>query len=316
MDLLLIGASRFAQRRVLQAAASIPAIEAINVVSSHIGAQDLTHVAKLGTVYSNWSQALAVARPGLVYVSMVNSDHARVVRRALDHGHHVVVDKPALPDLEAAEELVSLARMSSLVLAEATCYSFHPLFAAIESILADLDAEVTEAMAVFTPSVPADDWRYDRAKGGGALLDTGPYAASLGRVLWGVEPGRIHVVVGGRTADMLETSYTMLASYPGSRAVVGHFGFTTAYQNMVRLMGKGFMIEIERPFSAPPGMAVELRVRTGDRVSTHTVEGADSMQVFLCDVLAAAAKGSQEFADSLLSDARTLARLTRAASGP
>ncbi|MFD7617908.1 Gfo/Idh/MocA family protein [Streptomyces sp. NPDC059802] len=314
MELLLIGMSRFAQRRVLPAAASLPEIETINVVSSHVGTEVLGRVAKLGTVYTDWREALTVARPSLVYVSLVNSDHARVVRCALEHGHHVVVDKPGLPDPDTAEEMVSLARSSSLVIAEATCYSFHPVFAAVRSILADLGAEVTKALAVFTPPVPADDWRYVRARGGGALLDTGPYAVSLGRVLWGEEPERIDVIVGDRTADALETSYSMLAGYPGGRTVVGQFGFTTAYQNTVRLMGKGFTIEVERPFSAPPEMAVSLRVQSGDQVSVHTVKPADSMRVFLSEVLVAAQRGAEDFAVPLLRDARALARLTGAAS--
>ena len=67
MELLLIGMSRFAQRRVLPAAATIPEIETINVVSAHVGAEALKRVAKLGTVYTDWSKALTVARarPGL-----------------------------------------------------------------------------------------------------------------------------------------------------------------------------------------------------------------------------------------------------------
>ena len=106
----------------------------------------------------------------------------------------------------------------------------------------------------------------------------------------------------------------MLAGYPGGRTIVGQFGFTTGYQNMVRLMGNGFTIEVERPFSAPPGMAVGLRVQAADRMYTHTVEPADSMRVFLSEVLAAAEKGSRDFDVALLSDAQALARLLRAAS--
>jgi NDP-hexose-3-ketoreductase len=314
MEFLLIGMSRFARRRVLPAAAAIPEIETISVASSHVGAEDLGDVANLAAVYADWSEALTVTRPGLVYVSLVNADHARVARFALNRGHHVVIDKPGLPDLDITVELASLARSSSLVIAEANCYSFHPVFAAVRSVLADLDAEVTKALAVFTPPVPADDWRYDRAKGGGALLDTGPYAVSLGRVLWNEQPERVHAIVGDRTADALETSYSMLAGYSDGRTVFGQFGFTTAYQNVVRLMGKGFTIEVERPFSAPPGMAVGLRVQTGDQVSEQTVEPADSMRIFLSEVVAAAVKGSRDFDLPLLSDARTLARLTRAAS--
>lgn len=314
MELLLIGMSRFAQRRVLPAVARIPEVKAVSVVSSHVDAEALGRVPKLGTVYGDWRKALTEARPGLVYVSLVNSDHARVVRCALDHGHHVVVDKPGLPDPDTAEELVARARSSSLVLAEATCYAFHPLFATVESVLADLDAEVTKVVAVFTPPVPADDWRYDGAMGGGALLDTGPYAVSLGRVLWGAEPERIDAIVGDRTADGLETSYSMLAGYPGGRTVVGQFGFTTAYQNLVRLMGKGFTIEIERPFSALPATAVDLRIQAGDRRYVRSVAPADSMRLFLYEVLAAAEQGSQSLAVPLLSDAWALARLTLAAS--
>ncbi|GAB3502050.1 Gfo/Idh/MocA family protein [Amycolatopsis cihanbeyliensis] len=314
MDLLLIGLSRFAQRRVLPAAASIHDINKVDIVSSCADPVVLGRVPKLGTVYDDWNQALAAAGPSLVYVSLVNSLHATVVHRALQHGHHVVVDKPGLPDQHTAEHLVSLARESSLVLAEATCYSFHPLFSAVESILADLDAEITNALAVFTPPVPPDDWRWDRARDGGAIADTGPYAVSLGRALWGLAPECIDVVVNSRTADKLETSFSMLAGYPGGRAVVGQFGFTAVYQNRVRLMGKGFTIDVERPFSAPPDMAVNLHVRTGDQVFVHTVEPADSMQLFLSAVVAAVKRGTSDFSRPLLCDARALARLRRGAS--
>jgi dTDP-3,4-didehydro-2,6-dideoxy-alpha-D-glucose 3-reductase len=314
VDFLLVGLSRFAQRRVLPAVASIPDIEKVDVVSSQGDAVTPKRVPKLGMVHNDWNEALAAARPGLVYVSLANSLHAAVVRRALEHGHHVVVDKPGLPDLDTAEQLVSLARASSLVLAEATCYSFHPLFTAVGCVLADLDASVTTALAFFTPPVPPDDWRWDRARGGGAIADTGPYAVSLGRVLWGMTPERIDAVVNDRTADALETSVSMLAGYPGGRTVMGQFGFTTAYQNTVRLMGKDLTIEVERPFSAPPDMAVDLRVRAGGQESVHTVGPADSMQLFVSAVLSAAEQGSPSFGLSLLDDARALARLRRAAS--
>ncbi|MFE3579878.1 Gfo/Idh/MocA family protein [Streptomyces vinaceus] len=314
MELLLIGMSRFARRRVLPAAAALAEVDTISVVSSHADAAAFESLPKPGRLHTDWREALAATRPGLVYISLVNSDHERVVRCALDHGHHVVVDKPGLQDPRTAAELVSLARSSSLVIAEATCYVFHPVFAAVRSVLADLGEEVTKALAVFTPPVPAGDWRYDRTKGGGALLDTGPYAVSLGRVLWGSEPERMEVIVGDRTADALETSYSMLAGYPGGRTVIGQFGFTTAYQNTVRLMGKGFTIEVERLFSAPPGMTVDMRVHDGDQAYVHRVEPADSMRLFLTKVLAAAKEESRDFDLPLLSDARALARLTRAAT--
>jgi predicted dehydrogenase len=312
MDFLLIGMSRFAQRRILPAASATAGITATHIASAHADAESVGPLAKPGRVHRDWRTALDTTPPGLVYVSLVNSEHAAAVRHALNAGHHVIVDKPALLDPDTAQELVALARSSSRVLAEAVCYSFHPMFARARGIAERLGSDLTKAVAVFTPPVPRDDFRYDRARGGGAFFDTGPYLASLGRVLWQAEPERLSVQVSERTEDGLETAYSVLASYPGGRTAVGHFGFTTVYQNTLRLLGEGCAIEFERPFSMPPAPAPGIRVQTGDQSYVEEVAPADSMQLFLEQVLNAVRTGSREFDDSLMSDARTLGRLVAA----
>ncbi|MEU8069015.1 Gfo/Idh/MocA family oxidoreductase [Micromonospora sp. NPDC048169] len=293
MDFLLIGRSRFAQRRVLPAAAALP-FDSITVVSRRDG----TH----------W-RTLTGRRPGLVYISLTNGEHAEAVAWALRSGHHVVVDKPAFPTLTEARSAVALARRSSLVLAEATCYSYHPMFAWAGA----LDATFTKAVAVFTPPVPATDFRHDRSRGGGALLDTGPYLASLGRVLWDAEPDRLQVIVGDRAPDGLELAYSVLAGYPGDRTLVGQFGFTTGYRNALHLLGPGVGVDFERPFSAPPDLSPTVRVDAGGTSESHRLPPADSMLLFLDRVLAAVRSGSREFDEPLLSDARTRDQLARAA---
>ncbi|MCW3818294.1 Gfo/Idh/MocA family oxidoreductase [Micromonospora sp. DR5-3] len=293
MDFLLIGKSRFAQRRVLPAAAALP-FDSITVASRREG--------------TNW-RTLAGRKPGLVYVSLANGEHAEAVLWALRCGNHVVVDKPAFLTLAEARSAMALARESSLVLAEATCYSYHPMFAWARA----LDATFTKAVAVFTPPVPATDFRHDRSRGGGALLDTGPYFASLGRVLWGAEPDRVQVIVGDRAPDGLELSYSVLAGYPGDRTVIGQFGFTTGYRNALHLLGPDAGVDFERPFSAPPDLSPTVRVAVHGTAESHQLPPADSMLLFLTRVLEAAGSGTREFDEPLLSDARTRDHLTRAA---
>ncbi|MCX4966402.1 Gfo/Idh/MocA family oxidoreductase [Streptomyces sp. NBC_00654] len=313
MDFLLIGMSRFARRRVLPAAAATSGIDSIGIASAHADAESVGQLAKPGRFHRDWRAALDTARPGLVYVSLVNSEHAAAVRHALKAGHHVIVDKPGLLDADTAHEMVSLARSSSLVLAEAVCYSFHPVYAEVRSIAERLGG-TTQAVAVFTPPVPRDDFRYDRSRGGGAFLDTGPYMASLGRVLWQAEPEQVNVLVSRRTEDGLETAYSVLAGYPGGRTAIGHFGFTTVYQNTLRLLGGGCAIDFERPFSLPPEMRGSVQVSTGERQYVHRVARADSMRLFLTRVLEAVRTGSREFDAPLLSDARTLGSIIAAGS--
>jgi NDP-hexose-3-ketoreductase len=316
MNLLLIGLSRFARRRVLPAASAMGEIEKIHIATARGRVETLGHLPKLGKVYANWRTALDAGDAGLVYVSLINSEHAPVVQYAIKRGHHVVVDKPGFTNLETAEEMVALARSSARVIAEATCYSFHPMFHEVKSITADHDTDITKVIAVFTPPVPTEDFRYDPRRGGGALLDTGPYMASLGRVLWGAEPERVSVIVSDRTADGLETSYSVLAGYPGEKAIVGHFGFTTAYRNALQLLGRNIAIDVERPFSALPDMTVGIRVESRGESYVRNAGPADSMRIFLSGVLRAIQTGAREFDGPLLSDARTLNRLIDAASEP
>lgn len=312
MRFLLIGMSRFARRRVLPAVAAMDEIHHVDIASRHAEAAPAGQ-GKPGRLFTDWRAALDQTGPSLVYVSLVNGDHAAAVRHALRRGHHVVVDKPAFREPEAAQEMVALARSCSLVLAEATCYAFHPVFDALSSVFEDHGSTGTKATAVFTPPVPADDFRYDRERGGGALLDTGPYMASLGRVLWGAEPEQMHVIVSDRTPQGVETSYSVLAGYPGARTIVGHFGFTTVYQNSLRLQGKGCAAEITRPFSILPGAETGITVDADGERSVRSVDPADSMRLFLSQVVRAVRSGSREFDEALLTDVRTLERLCRSA---
>jgi NDP-hexose-3-ketoreductase len=313
MKLLLIGFSRFARRRVLPAASAIDELETIDIASSHAEIDTVGEIPKLGRISADWRAAVDEMEPGLVYVSLVNSEHETAVRYAIERGHHVVVDKPGFPTLDTAEEMVALARARSRVLAEATCYAFHPMYPAVRSVVQDLGTEITKAVAVFTPPVPAGDFRHDRAAGGGALLDTGPYLASLGRVLWGTEPDRVHVIVGDRTPGGLELSYSAVAGYPEGRTIVGQFGFTTPYRNSLQLSGPGIGVDLVRPFSAPPEMTIDIRVESAGESRTRSVSPADSMRIFLSGVLDAVRAESREFDAPLLSDARTLDSLVRAA---
>jgi NDP-hexose-3-ketoreductase len=314
MDLLLIGLSRFARRRVLPAVSSIDDIENVDIATTQ-GSEVVGRPPKLRETYADWRAALDSGNAGLVYVSLVNSQHAAAARYALERGHHVIVDKPAFTSLATAEDIVELARSSGRVIAEATCYSYHPMFGEAASIAAERGTSITKVLAAFTPPVPTDDFRHDRRTGGGAFLDTGPYLASLGRVLWGAEPERVSVIVGDRNADGLETSYGVLAGYPGGRTVVGQFGFTTGYRNSLQLLGRDLVMDLERPFSALPDVTVGIRIESQGNSRILSVSPADSMRIFLSRVLNAVNAGSREFDGPLLSDARTLDRLVNAASG-
>lgn len=305
MRVAVIGMSRFVRRRVLPALALCPEVERIDLVSrSTTEACAAEDVPRFGSLFPSVEAALGSSDAELFYVSHVNARHERDASLALEGGRHVVVDKPITTSLEATRRLVDLAGARSLLLAEATIYAFHPALARARQVFAERGTEIDTADAVFTPPVPLHDYRRVSTDGGGALLDLGPYAASIGRVIWS-SPGRETVVGFGRRNNEsgLETGFSTLTRLAEDCVLSGHFGFETEYTNELRLFGRQLAVTVPRAFSIPPDMEVTITIRASNQNSSIIVPPYDSMLGFLRFVLDSMATHPTAPAATLLEDA-------------
>jgi len=311
MKILFLGFSRIVQRRLLPAARGVPGLEPVEAATRTSAAA----AAAAGLrCFEDYDRALRETSAPLVYVSTVNEDHARWVERALERGRHVIVDKPAFTRAGDAARLAELARRSGLCLAEAVVYGRHPQIAAARELFAAAGSAPTRLTAAFSfPPLDPANFRWKRAHGGGALNDLGPYAVSAGRTFFGEAPTDIVARVNARGAEV-ESSFSVLATYPGGRSLVGHFGFDTEYCNALRVLGPGASAELDRPFTPPTDGPVEVTLRRSDKTEKRTLPAADPFGLFLREVTEAIEAGRTEpFARDLLADAEALERLRQAA---
>ena len=322
MHLLFLGYSSIVRRRVLPAARSVAAIRRISVASRSQGRDGAAGRIDDGGGVDRWhtgyEDALASAAADVVYVSGANAVHAEWVMRALHHGCHVLVDKPAFLDPEAAAAAVRLAREKNRGLAEATVSSFHSQAAALRALVDPAEAGTVRATATFSfPPLPPDDFRYRADCGGGSLYDLGPYAAATNRLLFGAPPENVHCTVLSRDASRrpgVDTSFSVLMTHAGGGSLAGHFGFVTAYQNRLSVVTRSRTIDAERLFTTPPDLACTLRVREGYDERTVRVAPGDAFALFLEAFLDAIERRDfAAFEQALLEDAALLARLRRAA---
>lgn len=116
----------------------------------------------------------------IVYISTVNALHYKWARAALEHGKHVVCEKPCTTSEEDTRALFRLAREKGLFLMEAQKMLFLPAVQQLrqklsEGILGDI------SMVRLSHSFPAsyNGWMFDKAAGGGTLLSSGIYAVQL-----------------------------------------------------------------------------------------------------------------------------------------
>jgi NDP-hexose-3-ketoreductase len=313
VHLLILGCSSVVRRRVLPAARTVPAIERVSLASRRPRAAD---VDVNGDWFDDYDAAIESSGADAVYVSGVNAEHERWVLRSLDRGLHVVVDKPALLDLDSAECAVDRARHAQRVIAEATVFAFHPVSQTMRTLVAgDPMPGWRVTMTFCVPPLDAQDFRYRAGCGGGCLYDLGPYVAATNRLLFGAPPATVACQVLSVTGTPpVDTSFSVLLTHGDGGALAGHCGFVTAYRNHLSVLTDARFVEAERVFTTPPSMTCAIRVRTSQDERQVIAPAADSFALFLDAFTAAVASGRGEaFASALLEDARLLARLRKAA---
>jgi len=312
LRLLILGLSNLVRRRVLPALQEIDGLDRVDIASRR-GATDWQRPDWLsGEIYHEYDEALQRSSADAVYVSLVNSEHGRWARAALERGFNVVVDKPAFLGLDETARTLDLASKHERCLAEATVWAYHPQINLMKTFQ-DQPTRISVAFSV--PPLDPGNFRYCRSLGGGSLWDLGPYAVSVGRVFFGEPPDTIDcrvLSVGGD--ENVETAFSMLATYAGGRSVVGHFGFDTAYRNHLDILSHDLSVEADRVFTIPADVENEIRIRSATDSQLKKAPAANAFRPFFERVFQAIeAHDWRGFSSDLIADAESLQRLRDAA---
>lgn len=138
------------------------------------------------TAYGSHRELLEDPRVDVVYISTVNAQHYPWAKAALEHGKHVVCEKPCTISAAETRELFCLAREKGLFFMEAEKMLFLP--AVLEAQRAIREGEIGQVhMIELSHSFQAtyNTWMFDSAAGGGPLLSSGIYAVQLIAWLFG-----------------------------------------------------------------------------------------------------------------------------------
>lgn len=258
------------------------------------------------TCYDNYEEGLFHFKGDLVYVSTVNSTHVSYAKKSLEAGFNTIVDKPATFNYDEAKMLVDLAESKGLFLGESTVYLEHPQLDAVRKIFAD-NGDTPKMMTVhFTmPPFKPENFRYQKSLGGGAIMDTAPYAVSIARYFLNAEPEQVFCIVNERKEDGLDIEYSLLMQYSDGRSMIGHFGFNTEYVNQVFLMGTRTNVTVNRIFTIPDTMENELTVSHMNENTIVKTKSGNNFQLYLAETLETLKSGKYEKAyQAMLSDAK------------
>lgn len=316
IHLLILGLSSIVTRRVLPALKAMTGIHRIDVATAKAADRAIRDSWVHGDIWEDYSKALDSSSAQLVYVSVVNSDHDRWVHAALERGFHVVVDKPSFLGCDRAMQMVELAASQGKCLAEATVFGYHPQIRVAKQLFGEVGSGPTRiSMMLSFPPLDPDNFRYQQSLGGGALWDVGPYLAATSRLFFGVEPETANCNIVARGVTGVDIAFSAMATFPGGRSLIGHFGFDTAYCNQLQLIGESITVQIDRAFTTPPDHANTVRVTGPKEQRIVNVPAADAFFHFFEQVIARMGAGDwRDLTNDLIADSATLDRY-RAAAG-
>jgi predicted dehydrogenase len=294
-----------AKKQLISAAESSGCFKRIEIASRRTVDSDT-----FDAIYSSYNNGLEQSKADLVYVSLVNSEHYTWVKQSLMSGRHTIVDKPAFLNQSEALELCTLAASKDLLLAEATVWTQHPQIDRMLSLFRNSESAVSKAVALFSmPPFSADNFRWQKDLGGGALYDLGPYFASTGRVLFGGSARNVKATILSHDNEV-PLSFSAQATWPCGGSLVGHFGFDTEYINRLEALNAKMHVSLNRAFTTPQDLENTLHISRGSIASSEVCDAGNSFTIFFKKISTDINNDLiQHWHQNLLDDSRTLAQL-------
>ena len=236
-------------------------------VGSRTAAAAEKFAADHGGIRAHGSYEALLADPEVqaVYIATPHPSHLEWTLRAAAAGKHILCEKPLALNHADAARMIGAARRHRVFLMEAFMYRCHPQTARLAELVAEgTIGELRAIHANFTAPFKFDPAHriFDKALGGGAILDLGCYPVSVSRRMAGaalgqpfVEPlsfqgtGRLNAITG---AD--EVAAATLA-FPGGITAQISCSSCLPLEIRVRLIGTGGWIDVPNPFHpGNPGM--------------------------------------------------------------
>ncbi|KXJ25665.1 trans-1,2-dihydrobenzene-1,2-diol dehydrogenase [Exaiptasia diaphana] len=249
----ILGAGKIANDFII-ALKTLPAEEHHVVAigaSSCDKAQSLCRQHGVKKAYGSYKEVVSDPEVQVVYVSTIHPTHKELCLLALEHGKHVLCEKPMTLNLKDAKEVMQTARDKNLFFMEALWTRFFPLVDEVKNMIGSKEiGDVKVVMASFGFASLANIPRLiEKELGGGVLLDIGIYCLNMADIFFGGEKPQHISACGHKTSDDgVDYAITVTLLYSGNRMAQILASADTDLPNECIVCGSNGSVKICAPF--------------------------------------------------------------------
>ncbi len=145
-------------------------------------------------VYNTIDEMFTDEKVDIIYITSPHNTHYAFMKKALENGKHLLVEKSITLNSGELEEMAALAAGKNLVLAEAMTIWHMPLYKELWRIVGSGELGRVQMITVNFGSFKEYNMEnrfFNRNLAGGAMLDIGVYALSIVRSFMEEQPDRV-----------------------------------------------------------------------------------------------------------------------------
>ncbi|KAJ1525628.1 hypothetical protein ONE63_008846 [Megalurothrips usitatus] len=222
-----------------------------------VAARDLTRAKEFAArhniphAHSSYEDLAKNPDVDVVYVGVINTQHFQVSKLMLEHGKHVLCEKPLCMNQKETAEILKLAKEKKLFFMEAIWSRFFPSYDLVRQELSNgTIGEVVQLQVNFGVFIDAARVK-QKDLGGGTILDLGVYVLQLAVMVFGSKLPLTVKAVGNLNADGVDDNAAIVMTYPGSKTAVLSTSSLATMSNDAIIYGTKGNIKIKDPFWCP-----------------------------------------------------------------
>lgn len=233
-----------------------------------------------GKIFGSYQEIVESKEIEAIYIPLPPALHYKWAKRALENNKHVLVEKPSTISATNTRELVKIARERGLALHENYMFNFHVQLDEIEDLItAGQIGDVRLYRICFGfPRRAANDFRYNAALGGGALIDAGGYTIKYATRLLG-KSAKVRFAQMNYIDEFDVDIYGsgVLTNNDGTTVQIA-FGMDNNYKCELEAWGSKGCLTTSRVLTAPDGFVPEVNIRKGNDDDKRKLSADDAFK--------------------------------------
>lgn len=207
-----------------------------------------------------------------VYIATPSGLHKKYAIQAAEHGKHILCEKSLASNFVDAEEMVFAASNNNVAIFEGFMYQFHRQNLYVKKLLDSGrlgEAVLLNACFAF-PARPESDFRLNKNKGGGGLLDAGAYTVHLARQVFKSEIKEIDVDV--KEFKGVDIQGLINLKFENGGLANLFYSMNSFYKNKYEILLEKGNIRVDRAFSVSPDYKPVLKIESEKSSDELTLE--------------------------------------------